>query len=185
MSRTKDYAKTLPRRSSRKRASSRQPLGLWLFTIVICISFVGGLVYLSMQEKQKPKPQEVKASQAPKAKVQKEQALKQKPRFEFYNMLPEMSVADRIKKEAQIVKKQQTQPQYYAIQIAAVNHFEEADKLKAKLTLQGFDVKVNPIQSDKGRLYRVTIGPYPSAELANKDKLRLHHLRVDGFIIKV
>lgn len=56
----------------------------------------------------------------------------------------------------------------YIIQIASFKKQQEAERLKAALTLHGFDVSIIPAASRQGGWLRVIIGPYSSKDQAEK-----------------
>lgn len=63
----------------------------------------------------------------------------------------------------------------YALQVAALAKYEDADRLKAKLALSGFVANIQKVTiANKGTFHRVRLGPYSSlAELdATNQKLQ-------------
>ena len=93
-------------------------------------------------------------------------AIDPKPVFDFYTVLPEYeTVVDEkqfihdVKKPARPQEKDST----YILQAASYSSFKDADKLKAKLALNGLSSRIEKISVEgKGQFYRVRLGPYSS-----------------------
>lgn len=110
-----------------------------------------------------------------------------KTRFDFYTILP--GSESKITTEELNLKDRQPQPvvQYtYYLQVGAFQTEEEADNMKAKLALQGFEAVVQTATiPDKGVWHRVRVGPLSSLDEINKAK---NDLASNGFktdLIKV
>ena len=95
-----------------------------------------------------------------------------KPRFEFYKILPGKEATDEPAKAgdkpAEKAKpaeaaKPAGEPSY--LQAGAFSKPEDADTLKARLALMGVEASVQPVAiPDKGTLYRVRLGPFAKPE---------------------
>lgn len=110
-----------------------------------------------------------------------------KARFDFYTILP--GSESKVSTEELNIKNEQPQPvvQYtYYLQVGAFQTSEEADNMKAKLALQGFEAVVQTATiPDKGVWHRVRVGPLNSLDGINKAK---NDLATNGFktdLIKV
>jgi cell division protein FtsN len=146
---------------------------------------------------QPPKPDEKSAAEKPPGPPKSE-----RPRFEFYQMLPgDKEVTDREVKAATEKPKAKegaktgpgsspSQPkphtgETYWLQAGAFASETDADNLKAKVALTGLEASVRPVQvQDKGTLYRVRLGPYQSLEDANRIKSALSQNGVGAVIIR-
>lgn len=95
-----------------------------------------------------------------------------KPRFEFYKILPgnqQATPAPAATAQPDTGKKPaaEAEPQY--LQAGSFQNAAEADNLKAKLALMGIDASVQEVQvADKGTMHRVRVGPFASAEEMNR-----------------
>jgi cell division protein FtsN len=129
----------------------------------------------------------------------------ERPRFEFYSILPgEKEVTDR---EARAAAKAPppvaTAPapppkpgsspaspkphsgEIYWLQAGAFAEEKEADNLKAKIALTGLEAAVRPVAiPGKGTMYRVRLGPYQSLDDANRNKIALSQNGVGAAIIR-
>jgi len=112
----------------------------------------------------------------------------EKTRFDFYNILPgsESKVSpeeeSRLKESVQQAAVQQS----YFLQVGAYQTDEEADNIKAKLALQGFEALVQTATiPDKGVWHRVRVGPLKDLEQINKTKKDLLNNGFKADLIKV
>jgi len=153
---------------------------------------------------QPPKPDEKGAPDktADKAKAA-DKAKTERPRFEFYTMLPgEREVTDKEAKAAEGKPREPakeaksgpgsspTQPkphsgETYWLQAGAFAEEKDADNLKAKIAFTGLEATVKPAEvPGKGTLHRVRLGPYQSLEDANRIKATLSQNGVGATIIR-
>ncbi len=129
----------------------------------------------------------------------------ERPRFEFYQILPgEKEVTERELKSARAATPQGSgAPQagakpgsspaapkphsgeIYWLQAGAFSEEREADNLKAKIALTGLEASVRSVSiPEKGTLYRVRLGPYQSLDDANRNKATLSQNGVGAAIIR-
>jgi cell division protein FtsN len=126
-----------------------------------------------------------------------------RPRFEFYQILPgEKEVTEKEAKAAAPtaarppstagtkagatpgVPKPHTGETYW-LQAGAFAEEREADNLKARIALTGLEASVRAVSiPDKGTLYRVRLGPYQSLDDANRIKSALSQNGVGAAIIR-
>ena len=139
-----------------------------------------------------PTPEKEKADKAAKAG--------ERPRFEFYQILPaEKEAAEKEAKPSAAPRppslagaKQGTAStpkpysgETYWLQAGAFTEEREADNLKARIALTGLEASVRPVSiPDKGTLYRVRLGPYQSLDDANRIKSALTQNGVGAAIIR-
>ncbi|QJR13150.1 Cell division protein FtsN [Usitatibacter rugosus] len=162
-----------------------------------------------------PPPEAAKAAEkaAEKAKAapdksadpkdaKKAAAKNERPRFEFYQILPgDKEVTDKDIKAAKAAPpkapaeaaKPGSSPQApkafsgetYWLQAGAFASEADADNLKAKIALSGLEASVRPVNvENKGTLYRVRLGPYQSVDDANRIKTALSQNGVAAAIIR-
>jgi cell division protein FtsN len=147
---------------------------------------------------QPPAPPE--AAKAAKGKDGEKAAL-ERPRFEFYQILPgDKEVTDR---EAKAALARPAPPpagirpgsspatpkphsgEVYWLQAGAFSEESEADNLRARIALTGLEAQVRAVNiPDKGTLYRVRLGPYQSLDNANRIKTTLSQNGVGTAIIR-
>ena len=145
---------------------------------------------------------------AKKAAPEKAPAKSDRPRFEFYQILP--GDKDAGEKDAKSAPKapapappaptaaaappkpgsspSSPKPhggETYWLQAGAFAEEKEADNLKARIAFTGLEATVRPVSiPDKGTLYRVRLGPYQSLDDANRIKTALAQNGVGAAIIR-
>lgn len=78
----------------------------------------------------------------------------------------------------------QQSAQRYIVQAGLFQKINEADALKARLTLQGFQPRLQKIQTQQGNTwFRVTLGPFLSESQALQQKKRLEDQKINGILI--
>jgi len=108
-----------------------------------------------------------------------------KPRFEFYKVLTDkqdatVAAPNKAADKPQAVPAPAAKEIYY-LQAASFSNADDAEKMKAKLTLLGMEVKVLTVTiPDKGVWYRVRVGPYKGTEEMNSARSTLKLNGVDG-----
>jgi cell division protein FtsN len=116
-------------------------------------------------------------------------AERDKPKFDFYKILPggEEPVTEKELKEAAKAGKGQPEAAkaVYFIQAGAFQNPADADNQKAKIAILGFESNVEPTPlPDKGTWYRVRMGPYASLEDLNRVRRVLSQNGIDASLVK-
>jgi cell division protein FtsN len=132
----------------------------------------------------KPAPNlaEAKPAAAPKAP--------EKPRFDFYKILPgqEEPVSERdLKAAAKGAGKAGALPKdTYFVQAGSFPNPADADNLKAKLALLGLQASVEPANlPDRGTWYRVRLGPYARLDEIDRVRQTLAQNGVDATMVRI
>lgn len=186
---SKDYK---PRQNKNSSKGSPFLTGLLIGFLLGVITAVALTMYLkgdtSPFQDTKPK-QEVIAEEAKTETAKKETentAKKDVPDsdFDFYTDLPETETKvteKEIKANPTVIK-----TSLNFLQIGAFQKEEDADNMKAKLALQGFEAVVQTASiPDKGIWHRVRIGPLNSVERINKVRRELLSSGFKADLIKV
>ncbi|MDO9282555.1 MAG: SPOR domain-containing protein [Methylotenera sp.] len=109
-----------------------------------------------------------------------------KTRFDFYTILP--GTERKVTPEEIEIKEepQTTTPSSYFLQVGAFATEEDADNMKAKLALLGFEAQVQTATiPNKGILHRVRVGPLDNLDQINKSKTELSSNGFKADLIKV
>lgn len=110
-------------------------------------------------------------------------ALEDPNKFDFYTILPE---TESKVTEQEISNKPIIKQESYFLQVGAFAKEDDANNLKTKLALQGFEAIVQTAEiPNKGTMHRVRIGPLSDLETINKMR---NDLQTNGFnadLIKV
>ncbi len=111
------------------------------------------------------------------------------PRFDFYTILPELEVA--IPEEELIAASKtpatQTTPGKvdYMLQAGSFRNLEQADRLKAKLALEGIVASIQTVRiKDSETWHRVRVGPIKDINTLNQTRKRLSEIGVPSIVIK-
>jgi cell division protein FtsN len=106
----------------------------------------------------------------PPGQTAQEQAGEQKalkPRFDFYTMLPEQSIAADTQDPAEApTPAPQGSPigkrELFVLQAGSFRQREDAERRRAELLLLGLEPRVEEASGDNGRWFRVFLGPFES-----------------------
>ncbi|MDP2247089.1 MAG: SPOR domain-containing protein [Nitrosomonadales bacterium] len=110
----------------------------------------------------------------------------EKPRFDFYTILPgsESQVTEQEIKQKEIEAVAVTES--YFLQVGAFQTEQEADNMKAKLALQGVEAIVQTAEiPQKGVWHRVRVGPFSDLDEINKSRSQLVENGFPADLIKV
>jgi cell division protein FtsN len=111
------------------------------------------------------------------------------PRFDFYTILPELEVAIPEEELIAASKKPATQNTHngveYMLQAGSFRSLEQADRLKAKLALQGIVASIQTVRiKDSETWHRVRVGPISDIATLNQTRKRLSDIGVPSIVIK-
>lgn len=121
-------------------------------------------------------------SALPAAENPKSTGTDDKTRFDFYTILP----GSESKVTTEEIQPQPVVKNTYFLQVGAFQTEEEADNMKAKLALQGFEALVQTATiPDKGVWHRVRVGPLKDLDQINKTKSDLINNGFKADLIKV
>ena len=144
----------------------------------------------------------------PPPTARNEKAEPDKPRFEFYHILPgDKSVGSKDERShpgAAPIAKATTPPAEYKsavksdvsvarpngaetvyLQAGAFQSATDAENLKAKIAFSGFEANVRAVNlPDKGTLYRVRLGPYKNPDEVNRIKATLSQNGIGAAVVK-
>ncbi len=115
-----------------------------------------------------------------------------KPSYDFYKVLPEKEV---VIPDAEISRRAKAEEQPgntpatadsggYLLQVGSFPNAADAEAMKARLALQGFVAKVQPVTINGQTWNRVRVGPYASAAKLEADKRRLDAAGIKAIALK-
>jgi len=105
--------------------------------------------------------------------------------FDFYKLLPGEGRAPDLSREERDLKGVQRGTIYY-IQVAALSNATEADNLKARLAMNGFESRIQSVETPEGKLlHRVRIGPYETENEVEKLKVEMAEFNFDVTVVRV
>ena len=131
-------------------------------------------------------PQAAPTQEEKQAKATPKTTTKDKPRFDFYKILPGVEEPVTEKELKQEAKQPSTTKDVYFLQAGAFQNLSDADNLKAKLALLGVEANIQSAAlADKGVWHRVRVGPYTNVDELNRMRVTLKQNGVDTSLIKV
>ena len=109
-------------------------------------------------------------------------------RFDFYSMLPNFEVVIpeqepdvRPDYEPQAI----VEPGVYVLQAGSFTKYEDADRRRAQLALQGIESRIQRVTIDDKTYHRVRIGPIDDLDRLNLLRSRLRQARIDVLRIRL
>ena len=108
--------------------------------------------------------------------------------YDFYSSLPkfEVVVPERDKDvHPDIRAVPETRRGTYVLQAGSYKSFADADRVRARLALQGVESKVQKVSVDNDTWHRIRIGPISNLDQLNKLRATLRKADVDVLVIRV
>ncbi|HET9843971.1 MAG TPA: SPOR domain-containing protein [Gammaproteobacteria bacterium] len=195
---TRDYAKKRGRGrnysgSQRAKYSVSALIPGWVWLLIGIISGICLACFISWKWSQKiesrpPAPPIIISD----TNTLKEEAEENKPRFDFYTLLPNLKVdlpdvATPPSARTQTNTKQQDASLAYIIQAGSFKTQDQADKRKATLALQGIESQIQTVNiRPEETWYRVYIGPFKTKEEAQNVQQNLEQNQaLNSLILKI
>lgn len=184
---------TRHRQRHRKQPAEEFPGWVWmLFGLAIGLS-VALVIYVNHRAPlpSAQAPAEMPAAAAPAAvddNGETAPAAAAKPRFDFYNMLPKFEV---VIPEQEPHVSADTEPQaimrpgVYVLQAGSFTRYEDADRRRAELALQGIESRIQRVSIDDKTYHRVRIGPIDDLDELNILRNRLRQAKIDVLRIRL
>ncbi len=190
-----------PSKKLAPRGNSHGGMLLGIFVgLVVGILIAFGVVWylnktpLPFQDKsgraEKPSDKPADLSRAPESLPGKPgDKVGEKPRFEFYKILPGGQEATPAPAQAMPSAPPLTEVvagESFYLQAGAFPKAADADNLRAKLSMQGVEVGVQEVAiPDKGTFFRVRVGPYAKPEEMNRVRNQLVQNGIQTTVVKV
>lgn len=188
-----DFARNSSHRNRTQQKKPRKPAvpkRLILITVLLTGGLAFGLYKLTDVNPTGAPASDVIIKTKPVAKSKPVPHKKSVPKqdiYDFYMMLPESEVTVP-QVEAYISKRPAAPDQKYnyLLQAGSFRSAEQADKLRAKLLLQGLDAKTRRIKNNDGSIWhRVMIGPFTSRSSLNKAQDILVSSNTESIAVRV
>jgi cell division protein FtsN len=192
-------ARTRTPPATRGRSGGGFVLGIFVGLVVGLAIALGVAFYLNRTQipfvAAKPKPVAEKDAKQPAIAGMPSgttpAATAEKPKFDFYKILPgnEEPVSEKDLRAARAAQKsgqQNVAKDVYFIQAGSFQNPADADNQKARLAILGFESNVEPANlPDKGTWYRVRLGPYTKVEDINRVRASLAQSGIDASLVKI
>ena len=204
----RDYKnRAAPSSSSAARASC----WTWFAAGLMTGLFIGGVAWLKVGPETlgnlglvPENPASAPAQKISEPKAPNAEQTPPKPRFAFYDILPEMEVLvpdGEVDKEVATAKptvvppkaavkepQNQTQPEgpRYMLQMGSFRKHADADRLKARLALMGIEANIQRVTiNNKDTFHRVRSGPYQKGRQLNDIRARLKNKKITPLVIRI
>jgi cell division protein FtsN len=181
------------KRSSRSRKKHEYPGWAWgIWGLAIGLS-VAAAVWVSDRRAQ-PVPSQVATQESTfdnngeKEVPGEAQTESKTKRFEFYDILPlfEVIIPEEDPEVAADVEPKAVEvPGTYVLQAGSFTAFEDADRRRAQLALQGIKSAIQRVTIDDKTYHRVRIGPIDDLDELNMLRSRLRAAKIDVLIIRL
>ncbi|MBI3773087.1 MAG: SPOR domain-containing protein [Gammaproteobacteria bacterium] len=192
---SKGKSKSKPR--GKGRGGSSTPGWVMLVTGLVIGGLVGVGAYLFIKKDGTPqsdtktaaetKPvSKAQPAESSKSKAEARKSIPEKPRFEFYTLLPEQEVVipdNEIREQQQRIAEKQSGK--YVIQVGSFRHKEDADSLKAKLAFLGVESSIDSVSSNEETWHRVRVGPFTDTREMNRIRNRIHANKMNTLVVKI
>ena len=109
-------------------------------------------------------------------------------RFTFYNVLPKFEVVipeQELDVTADTEPRAVVEPGVYVLQAGSFSRYEDADRRRAELALQGIESSIQRVTIDDRTYHRVRIGPTDDLDKLNMLRSRLRAARIDVLRIRL
>lgn len=109
-------------------------------------------------------------------------------RFTFYDMLPNFEVVIPEQEPdvtADVEPRAVVTPGLYILQAGSFTRYEDADRRRAELALQGIESTIQRVSIDDRTYHRVRIGPTDDLEELNLLRSRLRAAKIDAIRIRL
>lgn len=190
----------MARKRKKRRTAKKQPLPGWLWmlfglsiglAVALAVFLRDGAPRVSVQEAATPQPRKQPAASASMLDDNNESAANvdaPEQRFEFYDLLPNFEVI--IPEQESDVRKDSepravVEPGVYVLQAGSFSRYEDADKRRAQLALQGIESTIQRVSIDDRTYHRVRIGPISDLEQLNVLRSRLRQAQIDVLRIRL
>jgi cell division protein FtsN len=122
----------------------------------------------------------------PASRTQESSPRDERPRFDFYSILPGTDDAGRAKPQTEDKGRSAPQPkEIFYLQAGAFQTMADADNMKARLALLGVEATIqSSATSDRGALHRVRVGPFTRVEQVNRTRETLKQNGIESALIK-
>lgn len=182
------------RRSSAKK--QEYPGWVWmLFGLAIGLSVAFAIYVRDTEPSRPPVAARQPASLESAIDRNEERAAEEEPpaepqesRFTFYDMLPNFEVVIPEQEPdvtADVEPRAVVQPGLYILQAGSFTLFEDADRRRAQLALQGIESTIQRVTIDDKTYHRVRIGPTDDLEELNMLRSRLRAAKIDVIRIRL
>jgi len=192
---TRDYRSRVQRESKQKKPPT--PVWVPFFYGFLSASILMSIAWLLLTP---PGTQlawpDLAADQAPMAKTVAKTATQQeepeRPRFDFYTILPEMEVVISDEEAAppdaddRAVSSVQKKDVRYRLQVGSFKKLSDADRQKARLALLGVEADIQKVNIGQGDIYyRVLTSPFDNKQELNAKRKMFLKNKINSLVVQI
>jgi cell division protein FtsN len=177
-------------RDYKRSRGRREGFSGWTGLFVGLVAGLGvglALYFFDPRAPQAPEAEGKAAPGAEPASARESADDQQADQYDFYEMLPNFEV---VVPEREVVI-QRDAPESaekkgaYVLQAGSYRKFEDADRVRAQLALQGIESNVQRVAIDADTWHRVRIGPISDPAELDRVRTRLREAEVDFLVVRV
>ena len=181
----------MARRRKRKSRNDDYPGWIWMMfglSIGLAVAFA---IYINDRTPSVPvRPVAEQPANVDDNKESADTELEEPPeaRFDFYNLLPKFEVViPEQERDVRVETSPQAvlEPGVYVLQAGSFSAYEDADRRRATLALQGIESKIQRVTIDDKTYHRVRIGPIDDLDELNLLRSRLREAQIDVLRIRL
>lgn len=178
-------------RDYKHRNKKKQPTPGWVWGLGgLALGLVVAL-WVHLQDRRNVRPSEPVANTTaiPSSARADESLADEKPRFDFYELLPKFEVVipeteSEVSKGGAETTPLSTQG-IYVLQAGSFRSFADADRMKAQLALQGLQSQIQKVTVDDKRWHRVRLGPYTDLQELEQTRTQLRQTDIEFLVLRV
>ncbi len=174
-------------RDYKRSRARRESFSGWTGLLIGLVVGLGVGLALYYFDPRAPEPAAAGAEAEP-ASAREGAAEEPADRYDFYEMLPNFEVVVP-EREAAVRRDAPAAPVEragaYVLQVGSYRKFEEADRVRAQLALQGIESRVQRVSVDNDTWHRVRVGPISDLRELNRIRDRLREADMDLLVIRV
>ena len=175
-------------RDYKRSRARRESFSGWTGLVIGLVVGLGVGLALYYLDPRTPAPPATDATETGPASAREGAAEEPADRYDFYEMLPNFEVVVP-EREAAVRRDAPAAPVEragaYVLQVGSYRKFEEADRVRAQLALQGIESKVQRVSVDNDTWHRVRVGPISDLGELNRIRDRLREADMDLLVIRV
>ena len=186
---TRDYKKT-HNRALKVRGVREFSYGAVTGVVLagVAFAYLNGRAHRGTEPADSPRPEPRRAARAD-SDVSGPGSGKASEKYDFYEMLPNFEVVvpekDKdVKRDLPAAAKIE-RPGVYVLQAGSYRNEADANRVRAQLSMQGVEAKVQRVAVDTDVWHRVRIGPISNLDELNKVRKQLQAADVDALVIRV
>lgn len=183
---------------ARRRGASRRggtPASLWLFTglfIGLGLSWFlysrGYFPYTDRPAADEPGPISLDSSEPLVDGLETREP--ERPRYDFFTVLPEMEVIVpeeelNVRSQPQATDETSNGSTEYLLQVGSFQSNSDAEQMKARLALLGIVARIQSVTVNEATWHRVRIGPVAGARAAEDLRGQLSENGIDSLVMQV